>query len=68
MINDLLRKSEAYREIASAVAEGKASHAYLVTGDDTVTRKAYMILLAMTFLCKRRIPTCTSTTRTVKCA
>ncbi len=53
MISDLLRKSEAYREIASSVAEGKASHAYLVTGDDTVTRKAYMILLAMTFLCKR---------------
>ncbi|MBO8423560.1 MAG: hypothetical protein IAB16_00860, partial [Firmicutes bacterium] len=53
MISDLLRKSEAYREIASSVAEGKASHTYLVTGDDTVTRKAYMILLAMTFLCKR---------------
>ena len=53
MISDLLRKSEAYAEFRNAVVSGKTSHAYLVTGDDRVTRKAYMILIAMTLLCKR---------------
>ena len=53
MISDLLKKSEAYKEFSAAAASGKASHAYLVIGDDTVTRKAYMILLAATLLCKR---------------
>ncbi len=51
MISDLIVKSKAFRDFRKDVTENQVSHAYIVVGDDTATRKAFMYLFATSLLC-----------------
>lgn len=51
MISDRLSKKKAYTDFRKDVSEGKVSHAYIVVGEDAMTRKAYMHLFASALLC-----------------